>query len=413
MINLKKIKSCRICKSKELVRCFNLGKMSMTGIFPNSPKDLVPKAPLELVMCKKKNNTCGLVQLKHSYDSNYMYGLNYGYRSGLNPSMVSHLKKRVTKIKKNIRINEGDVILDIGSNDGTTLSFFKEKKNILIGIDPTIKKFKKFYEKKIITSANFFSNKIYMNLSKNRKAKVIMSFAMFYDLEDPINFAEEVKKSLDDNGIWVFEQSYLPSMIQTNSFDTICHEHLSYYSIEQIKFIMDKVGFKIFNIEINNVNGGSFCVSVKKKVNEYDQNLKYVNKFLKKEKKYKLNSYITWKRFKSRVEDQKKKFYDFIKKNKNKKICFLGASTKGNVLLQYYKINNNLIQYIGEINKDKFNCYTPGTKLKIVNQKYLLNNFDYFIVLPWHFKSFFLKYKLLKKLNLVFPLPVFNIIKVK
>jgi hypothetical protein len=413
MINFKKIKSCRICKSKHLITCFDLGKMSLTGVFPHNLRYKVPTAPIELVMCKKKSNTCGLVQLKHSYNSNYMYGLNYGYRSGLNPSMVSHLKERVNIIKKNIKINNGDIILDIGSNDGTTLSFFNENQNILIGIDPTIKKFKKFYKKKIITSANFFSNKLYINLSKNKKAKVIMSFAMFYDLENPINFAEEIKKSLDDDGIWVFEQSYLPSMIRTNSFDTICHEHLSYYSIQQIKYIMDKVGFKIINIEINDVNGGSFCITVKKSMCQNDQNLKYVNKFLKREKKYNLNSYMTWKLFRNRVEEQKKKLNNFIKENQNKKICFLGASTKGNVLLQYYNINNNLIKYIGEINKDKFNCYTPGTNLKIVNQKYLLSKYDYFIVLPWHFKNFFLKYKLFKKLNLVFPLPFFNIKKVE
>jgi len=160
MINYRIIKKCRVCNSNKLISCLSLGKLNMTGIFPKSEKMKVPKVPIELVRCKKTVNTCGLVQLRHSYNSNYMYGSNYGYRSGLNTSMVSHLKERVTKLKKLVKICNGDVILDIGSNDGTTLSFFNKKKNILIGIDPTIKKFKKYYDKKILTSSNFFSNKI-------------------------------------------------------------------------------------------------------------------------------------------------------------------------------------------------------------------------------------------------------------
>lgn len=410
----KKIKKCRICSSVSFKLCLDLGEMYFTGIFPKSKSIKIKKAPIQLVRCdKKKNiNNCGLVQLRHTYDHNYMYGDNYGYRSGLNQSMVTHLKHIVDDIEKKIKLESKDVVLDIGSNDGTTLSLYKKNLN-LYGIDPTIKKFKKFYKKKIKTFSGFFSKNNFMKLSKGKKAKVITSLAMFYDLDDPINFAKDIYDCLEDNGIWVFEQSYLPLMIETNSFDTICHEHLSYYSIKQIKYILERSNFVIDDININDVNGGSFRITAKKKknINSATQ-LKKIKKFILNEKKFHFHKQSFWLKFKKNIDSERKKLKKFIEKNKSKKICFIGASTKGNVLLQYYKIDFNDIKYIGEVNKDKFNKYTPGTKIKIINEKHLLQKYDYFIVLPWHFKKFFLNSKSFKNKNLVFPLPKFKIQKV-
>jgi hypothetical protein len=199
-----------------------------------------------------------------------MYGDNYGYRSSLNNNMVEHLKRKSINLIKKYNIYYNDTVIDIGSNDGTFLKNFNNK--ILIGVDPTIKKFSKFYRKDIIQVADFFSLDLIKEKIKNKKAKLITSISMFYDLENPIKFAEEIYDTLDKDGVWHFEQSYMPSMIRSYSYDTICHEHLEYYSLKSLKYILDKVGFKIIDLEFNDINGGSFALSVTKKKSNFPQN---------------------------------------------------------------------------------------------------------------------------------------------
>ena len=227
---MKKIKCCRFCKSKKLIDVIKLGRQMLTGVFPDNRKAKITKGPLTVCLCKN----CSLLQLRHSYDMNELYGLNYGYRSSLNSSMVAHLKNKANSLIKNYKIQKKDIIIDIGSNDGSFLNFFKNYKN-LIGIDPTIIKFKKYYNKGITQIEDFFPSKILSDKIKFNKAKLITSFSMFYDLEDPLKFVNHIKAILDVNGIWHFEQSYMPYMIRQNSYDTICHEHLEYYSLTIIK----------------------------------------------------------------------------------------------------------------------------------------------------------------------------------
>lgn len=403
-----KISKCRSCKSKNLKKTFSLGNQAFTGIFPKDKNEIIPSGELSLIYC----NNCTLLQLHNSFNKNKLYGDNYGYMSSLNSYMKHHLFRKANLLK-NYNLTYNDTIIDIGSNDGTFLSFFEKKFN-LIGIDPTIKKFGKKYRKDIVKVANFFSKDVLKNIiNKNKKAKLITSIAMFYDLEDPIKFAEDVYELLDNNGIWHLELSYMPLMIKNLSYDTICHEHLEYYSLKSIKYIFDKVGFSIIDLKINNINGGSFSITLSKKKN---LNNKIVDWFINKEIKDNINHISTFKKFFLQINEQKNNLKELLLNlvDMNKKIYGYGASTKGNVILQFSNINNHLIPLIGEVNAFKFNRYTPGTKIKIISEKIIKKKKpDYLLVLPWHFKDFIIK-KEKKFLNdggkLIFPLPQIEII---
>lgn len=411
----KELKACRICSNTHLVPVVDLGEQMLTGVFPKSKNQKATVGPLILVKCEG-DNSCGLLQLKHSYNLEEMYGLNYGYRSGLNQSMVQHLNAKVQRIMQTIELTSGDLILDIGSNDSTTLRGYPTDRNLeLVGIDPTGKKFHTYYPENVKLIPDFFSSSLVTAAYPGKKAKVITSFSMFYDLESPMQFMQEVHSILDEDGIWVFEQSYMPTMLETNSYDTVCHEHLEFYALAQIKWMTDKVGFKIIDVEFNDVNGGSFSVSVSKKNSKLSE-CHQVAKIIENEKKLKLHTTEPYFAFDQRIKKSKETLLSFLMKVKNdgKKVAALGASTKGNVLLQYCDVTQDLIAAVGEVNPEKYGCYTPGTYLPIVEESKLLSeNYDYLIVLPWHFKKFFLNNEKFKKTNLVFPLPELQIVNGK
>ena len=408
---MSEIKKCRSCNSNKLQKLFSLGNQSFTGIFPKNKNQKVPRGKLILVIC----SSCKLVQLSENFNLKKMYGNNYGYRTGLNLSMVNHIKDKINFLKKKFRIVKDDIVIDIGANDGTLLSFLDSKKNKLIAVDPTIKKFNKFYKKNIIKVPNFFSFRDVEKYLKNKKAKLITSIAMFYDLPDPVFFAKQIYKTLADEGVWHFEQSYSGYMLKNLSYDTICHEHLEYYSLYSIKKILDSANLKIIDICFNNINGGSFALTVAKKNSKYFENKK-IYKILRDEKNKKINSAYIYKQFYKRINKEKDKMISFLKKIKlqRKTVIGYGASTKGNVLLQYCNIKNKNMKYICDVNKDKNNCYTPGTKIKIISEEKAKQlNPDYFFVLPWHFRNFILnkENKTIKSgIKFIFPLPKFQVI---
>ena len=408
----RKIHKCRICGNKHLEKVLDLGVQMLTGVFPRDKKKIITTGPLCLVKCTGGDEACGLLQLEHSYDLDEMYGENYGYRSGLNVSMVDHLGNKVKKILDRIELSEGDLVIDIGSNDSTTLQAYPSSGLTLVGIDPTGIKFKKYYPSYIQLIPNFFSSSLVNKYFPRKKAKIVTSFSMFYDLEDPTYFMQQVYDILADDGIWVFEQSYMPTMLETNSYDTVCHEHLEFYSLRQIKWMTDKVGFEIVDVEFNNINGGSFSVTVMKSSKELKLSPKIQN-ILDEEHNNKLDTLIPYQEFAQRVAQSKNDLLTFIADSHaaGKTIAALGASTKGNVLLQYCGLTTEEIKYVGEINSEKFGCYTPGTSIPIIPEEELLSKeIDYLIVLPWHFKEFFMKNKKFKKTKLIFPLPKIEII---
>ncbi|HVP11544.1 MAG TPA: class I SAM-dependent methyltransferase [Phycisphaerae bacterium] len=378
---------CRLCGGGDLEIAIELGRQCLTGVFPRNRDEEVPCGPLTLVRCE----TCGLVQLLHSYDPNVLYGSNYGYRSGLNRSMVEHLRAKVEELRRLIPLHTGDVIVDIGSNDGTTLSFYLPDKHVLVGFDPSAIKFREHYRHDMRLIADFFSAGAFRSeFGRSTKAKVVTSLAMFYDLEAPLDFMRQVEEILADDGVWHFEQSYLPSMLEATAYDTICHEHLEYYAVRQIKWMTDRAGLKIIALSLNNVNGGSFAVTVTKRNAPYPENEALVSGFLREEERLGLNGPDTYARFRERVFRHRDELRAHLHelRSTGRSVMGYGASTKGNVLLQFCKLNEDVLPAIAEVNPHKFGCYTPGTRIPIISEKEAkARRPDCFLVLPWHFKT--------------------------
>jgi len=413
----KEIKKCRVCSNKNLVSIINLGNQALTGIFPRTKDQEISFGPLELVKClENRDDGCGLLQLRHSYNPKELFGENYGYRSGINKSMVEHLQDKVKEIVDFMPLVPGDIILDIGSNDSTLLQAYPKDEYILVGIDPAGNKFRKYYPEHIQLIPDFFCADYIKRNFKGKKVKIVTSIAMFYDLESPMEFMKQIYDILDDEGVWVFEQNYMPIMLEMNSYDTICHEHLEYYRLKQVKWMTDRVGFKIIDIELNDVNGGSFLVVVAKIGSSFDENTSLVEKILFEEESKGLNTLRPYEAFKQRVYKHRNQLRKAIQDIKidNKVIIGYGASTKGNVILQFCGFTQEDIPFIAEINEDKFGCYTPGTYIPIISEEAAkIIDANYLFILPWYFKDYFLK-KERKYLedggNLLIPLSEIEII---
>lgn len=410
------IKHCRICNSSDLVSILDLGIQSLTGVFPRNKEesDKLTKGPLELVKCM---GGCGLVQLRHTYESTEMYGSNYGYRSGLNQSMVQHLQNKAGNIVRRVLPQKGDLILDIGSNDSTLLQAYGDKGYDLIGIDPTGKKFQHYYPPHIRLIPDFFSSQAFKAQYGSRKAKIITSIAMLYDLENPIDFLRQVREIIADDGVWVFEQSYLPTMLDVNAYDTVCHEHLEYYCLRQIEWMMNCTGFDLVDVELNAVNGGSFSVMVTPKDNStIVRNHDAISRVHNKEAQLNMETLTPYSAFRQRVFNHRdalqSKLYEI--KTKSQQVAGLGASTKGNVILQFCGFSRNDLPCIGEVNPDKFGAYTPGTFIPIVSeQEVRAIKPEYLMILPWHFRDTFLSRErehLARGGKLIFPLPEIEVV---
>jgi hypothetical protein len=407
----KEISSCRISGSKNLVTVLSLGEQCLTGVFPKSPNEKVTKGPLDLVWCPDS----GLLQLKHSYDMNEMYGDNYGYRSGLNGSMVRHLTQKINYLERLVEPTEKDLVIDIGSNDATSLRAYKSKCR-KVGIDPTGKKFKSYYKDGISLLPDFFSKEIFAASFPNDKAKIVTSIAMFYDLEDPNKFVRDIEAVLATDGVWHFEQSYMPSMLRTTSYDTICHEHLEFYSFHVVDNLLRANGLRVIDVQMNQINGGSFAVTACKASANYKSNLPVINWMLKQEDDMGLHTPRPYRDFETRVFEHRRRLQDLINAlvDDGKKVIGYGASTKGNVLLQFCGFTKDQIPYVAEVNEDKFGCYTPGTNIPIISDKEVrAMNPDYFLVMPWHFKNDILARETEFMANggkFIFPLPEIEII---
>ena len=408
----KKIDRCRICGNTQLERVLDLGEQMLTGVFPREKDAQVTRGPLQLVKCTGDGDVCGLLQLEHSYDLGEMYGENYGYRSGLNASMVAHLHAKVKRIMGLVELRDGDLVIDIGSNDSTTLQAYPSTGLSLVGVDPTGVKFHSYYPPHVQLIPDFFSSALVNARFPRQKAKVVTSFSMFYDLEDPLGFMRQVFDVLAEDGVWVFEQSYMPTMLDTNSYDTVCHEHLEFYALRQIKWMADRVGFKIVDVEFNDVNGGSFSITVAKSLGDTSV-LPVVQSILDDERAKGLDTLDPYRAFAGRVAQSRIELMTFLNdaRAKGKRVAVLGASTKGNVLLQYCGLTTNDVDCVGEVNAEKFGCFTPGTWLPIVDESDLLpNEPDYLLVLPWHFRKFFVANRKWKTAKLVFPLPQLEVV---
>ena len=401
---------CRICNSDNLVDVINLKEQVITSRFPVYGDFSTLKTPIVLCMCSQ----CGLVQLRDMVKSSELYEYEYGYRSGISNTMRQHLKEYQTKIVSKVELLENDIVIDIGSNDSTMLQYYSNKYR-RIGVDPTGSQFKQYY-RDVELLPNYFTYDNVINTFGNIKCKVISSISMFYDLRDPVQFAKDIYLLLHEDGIWTCEQSYLLTMLQRNSIDTICHEHLEYYSLTQIKDIADRANFKIVDVETNDCNGGSFRIFLAKKESAaHTECSQLINEYLQNEIEYGVTKYETYQKFMDNcdVEINKLcKFIDIVLQN-GQEMYVYGASTKGNCLLQYANLSKDKLKYAVERNLNKVGKMT-STGIPIISEEIMRKNPPkYLLVLPYHFRDEIIQREqdfLNGGGQLVFPFPKFEII---
>ncbi len=412
MVAYTEISRCRVDHSPNLVSVLNLGQQALTGVFPARASQPVTVGPLELVWCPSS----GLLQLKHSYESSEMYGDNYGYRSGLNQSMVNHLTDKIAYLERLRPLHPGEVVVDIGSNDATTLRAYRTQNIRKIGIDPTGKKFQKYYPDDVALVPDFFSAEAYGSV-ESKKVAIITSIAMFYDLEAPIEFARQIASILADDGIWHFEQSYMPSMLRLNSYDTVCHEHLEYYSLGVVRKILNAAGLRLIDVVMNAINGGSFAVTAARADNRtIKANQPVIDWLLEQEDRMGLNTPRPYRDFEERVFRHRDDLTRLIRTltADGKRIFGYGASTKGNVVLQFCGLDARDLPAIAEVNTEKFGCVTPGSHIPIISETDArAQNPDYYLVLPWHFKDGIVRREkefLARGGRMIFPFPEIEIV---
>ena len=408
----KEIRACRLCHRCELTHVISLGEQALTGGFPKPGEPDPPIAPLSVVRCTE----CGLVQLRHSVQPEEMYSHSYGYRSSVNQTMRDHLSGIARSVSEIVPLSAGDVVLDIGCNDGTLLKHYAVDGLVRVGIDPLVDMFRCEIPDDVIARAGFFDATLFFSATSGRKAKAVTSISMFYDLEDPSGFAADIAATLDRDGIWIIEQSYLPLMLKENAFDTICHEHLEYYALAQIERITRNNSLRIFEVTLNQINGGSFRIHVCHQDAPYLTNSVNVDKLHRMEKDMAMDTAEPYRAFRDRVSDIREKIRSVVvgEAANGKKIYVYGASTKGNVLLQYCGLDHTVIKGAAERNPFKWGARTPATGIPIVSEEEARADApDYFLVLPWHFRDEILAREPDFRANggrFIFPLPTVEIV---
>jgi NDP-4-keto-2,6-dideoxyhexose 3-C-methyltransferase len=402
---------CKNCNNLNLTKVFRIGKQAISSVFFDKPKKKLKKYSLDLFKCSK----CDLVQFSTLPPLEDMYGLTYGYNTSLSPLMVNHMKEKFKFLKLNYKKLLKGQILDIGSNDGTFLNLLKSLKDVkLYGMDPSSKKFLNNYKKNISVITDFFSRKkLLENISPeqiSKKFNIITSFAMFYDIEDPNSFCKDIYNLLNPNGVWIVEFSYLPLLFKNLTYDQICHEHVTYYSLTTFNNILKNNNMKVIDLSFNEINGGSIEVICAKKNSKIEPK-PIVKKTFIEEANINKNIFTL---FQNRVDNVKKTLLEFLKNIPSKDIMGYGASTKGNIVLNHLNLTKKDLPYICDANPFKFNRYTPESNIKIISKKEMRKrNPKYLLVLIWSFRSEVIKQEIeyIKRGGkLIFHLPIFHII---
>ena len=401
--------NCRNCKKKLKSKILDLNSQPVSSVFYNKPKKNLKKYSLDLYICRN----CNLIQFKELAPLDDMYGQTYGYRTSLSNYMIEHIKEKHDRIIKKKILSNKDAILDIGSNDGTFLNYFAKlpKDYKLNGVDPSAKKFLNLYDKKIDVSIDFFNLKFAKKSFKKNSFKLITSFAMFYDVEDPNGFCEGINYLLSKNGRWIAEFSYFPMLLSNLTYDQICHEHVTYYTLTTFKQIIEKNGLKLSEIRFNEINGGSIEVVCVKKSSNVFVNKKSINMVLDNEKTINDNSYNN---LQVRIDNCKSVLNFLFSTIKSSEIIGYGASTKGNIVLNQCGINSKQMKYICDANPEKYGKYTPGSNIKIISKKEMRRKKPkYLLVLIWSFRNEVIKQEIdfIKAGGkLVIHLPVLHIV---
>jgi hypothetical protein len=388
IMQIKARETCRVCGSSKLIPILSLGDQFVTNFVEDPDRDS-PRGPLELVLCNVKDGGCGLLQLKHTIERDVLYK-KYWYKSGISTTMVKALADIASSAERLIKLSSEDLVVDIGSNDGTLLRQFKTPGLITVGFEPS-NLWKLGIEGTSRIINDYFNYETFRREFGNKKAKLITSIAMFYDLEDPNTFVEDVKKCLDEAGLWVIQMNYLGLMLENNTFDNICHEHLEYYSLLSISNLLNRHDMEAFDVELNDVNGGSFRIYIRHKGGKIksfpgaEERLRTLKAY---EEKMGFDNNRAYDKFAKRIEKTKSDVMDFLNQEvkKGKKIFIYGASTRGLVVLQYFGVDKELIKAAVDKNPEKWGKYIVGTGIPIMSvEEYRKKKPDYLFVLPYHF----------------------------
>jgi SAM-dependent methyltransferase len=397
----------------------DIGEQHLQGSFLKPQKDAPPlrKIATELVRCDptRDEKACGLLQMATSVPPMVLYSA-YWYRSGTNQTMRDHLRG-IAREACTLVGTDGRRVLDIGCNDGTLLACYPSSFQ-KFGVDPS--DISQEIANSVTVVRDTFPSHELRHLMGTRKFDIITSIAMFYDLEDPVGFVSELKHLLNDNGLWIFEMSYMPLMLAMNSYDTICHEHLEYYSFAVVEKLLGQCGMKVFKVEMNEINGGSIRCYATHMTNfafQTWENSKEVERLQREEFDLELDTDKPYRNFQDRINQHKCELSALLKdlKRKGKSIHVYGASTKGNTILQWCGIDHTVIDFAADRNPEKDGAKTIGTDIQIVSEeKSRAMRPDYYLVLPWHFREEFLqreKAMLDKGVGFIFPLPQIEIVK--
>lgn len=408
---------CRICGNPHLKPIVDLGRQPLSGVFPRPDSPDPSLAPLNLVRCdaEARPGACGLVQLLHTAELSEMYGTTYGYYSSISPTMVAHLEGKVRGLVDFAKPKPGDVVLDIGCNDGTLLNAYGAKAGLTrIGMDPSSRKFAGHFQPDIRVVYDFFSAKGARTLIGDQSCKIITSIAMFYDLDDPLSFMRDIRALLAQDGIWALELSYLPLLLKQLTYDQVCHEHVTYLGLRHMDWMMKKTGLRILDVSFNDVNGGSFYLIAGRADGPHQPQTARIQRILDEEAA--LDTDEPFARLRHRVlthRDDVRSFFA-LTRAAGRRVYGYGASTKGNIVLSYCGLGADDIVAIGDRNPEKDGLVTPGTRIPIIShEKLRALNPEYLFVLIWHFRKEVIRdeIKLLKQgCKLVFDLPRLHIV---
>ncbi len=383
------IKNCRTCKSDKLSSVLSLGNQYVTN-FVESEKEQekITRIPLELVLC----GDCKVLQLRHNAPPEAMWNEQYWYKSAISSTIIRDLKDIVDKSRTIKSLENGDLVVDIGCNDGTLLEFYKGSGIDVAGFEPSGNVAREAASKGIRVVNDFFSAKAYQETLGDKKAKVITAISMFYDLEDPNKFLADIVSTLDENGLLVIQQNYLGTMLANNAFDNICHEHREYYSLIALERLLQQHGLEIFDVEQNDINGGSIRTYIKFRDNKGLIGLQgsegRLQEIHEREANEGLDTLMPYQEFATRIQKIKEQLRAFLidAKSKGKRVAIYGASTRGNVALQYFELTPNWVDFATDMNPDKWGKMTVGSLIPIIPPKKMRERHpDYLLVNTWHF----------------------------
>lgn len=392
------IRGCRICGNPHLRPVMDLGKQALAGLFDDGrPQNQSTPVPLEVVRCDTEAvpSACGFVQLKHTVPHSVMFN-DYGYRSGINTTMRTHLEALAAEIEERFPLKFGDIAVDIGANDGTSLLAFRQPGLVRVGFEPSRVR-PKNPDHGIHYIENIFNSRDFETAFPHRTARIITSIAMFYDVDDPLGFCRQIRQILSPDGAWVMEMSDWGSVLDNNGFDAVCHEHLGYYTLSTLGWLFEKSGLKLYDVTFNQANGGSLRCTV---VPPGDgaalpaENRLRIEQALSRERAEGVDTAERVVRFRESAQTIRQELRRLLAQTvgAGKKVYGYGASTKGNVLLQYCGVTARELIAIADRNPDKKGRRTPGTRIPICSEEEMrAARPDFLLILPWHFLDEFLR----------------------